>query len=416
MRGPENEDLTTAGGGFNTERLVLRPLDRSDLPVHAHWLNDFGTLRTTGALPAPRTIDDLSDDYTRNLAPRQDAALFSVVERQSGESIGWAFLVDIDRRHRSAKLVLGIGPPSARGKGFGTEATGGLLAYAFKNLGLRSVWLLVYAFNQAGIRAYAKAGFHDIGRRRAAHLLNGRWWDTIYMEVCRESAAHARALATRRMHTRADRTWGVNPVMSSGDTLDTSPILNIVGEKVALGPPNREQLPAYARWFSDLDTMRSQGSPEPGPRTVDELGKWYDTEMSGNPARTWFSVYEQPSLRHIGFVELNHIDHRHRTATMSLMVGEPDARGRGYGTEMARLILDYGFTAVGLHNIMLEVYAFNEAGQRAYRKAGFSDFARRTQAYYADGQWWDIILMEALSTEFESPLLAKVFAPDEVRP
>jgi RimJ/RimL family protein N-acetyltransferase len=205
---------------------------------------------------------------------------------------------------------------------------------------------------------------------------------------------------------------------------DTSPILNIVGEKVALGPATREQLPAYARWFSDVETMRSQGSPEPGPRTVEEIDKWYDAEMSGNPARAWFSVYELGALgelgapgglRHIGFVELDDIDHRNRTATMSLMIGEPDARGQGYGTEMARLILDYGFTALGLHNIALEVYAFNEAGQHAYRKAGFTEFARRSQAYYADGQWWDIIMMEALSTEFESPLLATVFAPDEER-
>lgn len=201
----------------------------------------------------------------------------------------------------------------------------------------------------------------------------------------------------------------------NADTPDATPILNIVGEKVALGPPNNAQLPAYARWFSDIETMRTQGSPGPGPRTVEEIGTWYDAEMSGNRERAWFSVYERASMRLIGFVELNHIDHRHRTATMSLMVGEPDARGQGYGAEMARLILDYGFTAVGLHNIMLEVYSLNEAGIHAYRKAGFTEFARRTQAYFADGQWWDVILMEALSTEFESPQLAQVFAPDESR-
>ncbi len=36
--------------------------------------------------------------------------------------------------------------------------------------------------------------------------------------------------------------------------------------------------------------------------------------------------------------------------------------GRGYGTETTRLMLDYAFTALGLHNVMLTVFVFNAAG------------------------------------------------------
>jgi RimJ/RimL family protein N-acetyltransferase len=193
------------------------------------------------------------------------------------------------------------------------------------------------------------------------------------------------------------------------------PIINFAGQHVALGPPAREQMANYQRWFNDFQTMRTQGSPGPGPRTAEEMAPWYDGHMSGQPDVIWFSVYEQSTWRHIGFAELKDLDYRNRTAELTLMVGEPDARGKGYGTEIARLMLDYGFTALGLHNISLEYYAYNEAGRRAYEKAGFREFARRREAYMMGGRLWDVVYMECLATEFGSGTLAKLLRPDEPR-
>ena len=39
------------------------------------------------------------------------------------------------------------------------------------------------------------------------------------------------------------------------------PILNVVGELVALGPLRRDLLPLYQRWINDLGTMRTLGVP-----------------------------------------------------------------------------------------------------------------------------------------------------------
>jgi RimJ/RimL family protein N-acetyltransferase len=192
------------------------------------------------------------------------------------------------------------------------------------------------------------------------------------------------------------------------------PIVNVLGEKVALGPASRDQLPAYARWFSDMNTMRTQGDPAPAPRTVEELATWYESEMSGKPERTFFSAYDRATWRLIGFADLHHIDHRHGTATMSLMVGEPEYRSHGYGTEMARLILDFGFTALSLHNIMLECYEYN-LGRRAYTNAGFREIGRWQNAHMMGGKAWDIIYMDCLATEFESPVLSAIFISDTAK-
>src|SRR2546421_514602 len=126
-------------------------------------------------------------------------------------------------------------------------------------------------------------------------------------------------------------------------------------------------------------------------------------------------IYERATWRPIGSTGLHAVDYRNRSAGFGIMIGEADCRGRGHGTEATRLMLDYAFTALGLHNVALTVYEFNHAGQRAYAKAGFKEFGRRRQCRLMGGRLWDEVHMDCLATEFTSPVLGRVFAPDEPR-
>ena len=78
-------------------------------------------------------------------------------------------------------------------------------------------------------------------------------------------------------------------------------------------------------------------------------------------------------------------------------------------------ILDYAFIARGLHTVLLDVSEFNPAGIRAYEKAGFRIIGRRSGAEVRDGRRWDTIYMQAMASDFESPVLAKIFVPDVPR-
>ena len=193
------------------------------------------------------------------------------------------------------------------------------------------------------------------------------------------------------------------------------PVVNIVGELVALGPLDRELLPAYTRWRNDFLVTRTLNHP-PGPVTAEEREAWYERVSSGDDASSVrFTVYERATWRAVGMTGLHDVDHQHGTAELGLMIGEGDARGRGYGTEATRLMLDYAFTVLGLYNVMLRVYAYNPAALRAYEKAGFREFGRRRQSRVFAGQRWDEVFMDCLASEFTSPVLARVLAADEPR-
>ena len=187
------------------------------------------------------------------------------------------------------------------------------------------------------------------------------------------------------------------------------PVINILGEQVALGPIDRKLVPLYQRWMSQFDLLRTLGAVPPQPLTLEAETAWFDASV------TVFTIYKRGNWRPIGNLDLRAVDFRNRTAEFGIMIAEADSRGKGYGTEATRLALDYAFTALGLHNVMLAVVAFNLAAIRAYEKAGFREIGRRREAWWMGGKLWDIIYMDCLSTEFTSPVLSKIFVPDEPR-
>ncbi len=191
------------------------------------------------------------------------------------------------------------------------------------------------------------------------------------------------------------------------------PVLNIVGELVALGPLRRDLVPLFCRWRNDFRAMRFFDVPL--PETVEHQLARFDDAVKAKD-RAHFTLYERTGMRPIGDAGLFGIDHVNQTAEFGIFIGEPECWGKGYGTETARLVLDYGFTALGLHNIWLTVDEVNRGARRAYEKAGFKESGRRREAVRQGQRRWDLIEMDCLAREFVSPILARVFAPDEPRP
>ena len=120
--------------------------------------------------------------------------------------------------------------------------------------------------------------------------------------------------------------------------------------------------------------------------------------------RVDYIIYEKETLRPIGITELRRISYRARTADYGILIGEKDCWSKGYGTETTLLMLDYGFSILGLHNITLETYAYNERAIKAYQRAGFRIMGRRREVNLWGGKFYDEIIMDCLSTEFETPL------------
>jgi RimJ/RimL family protein N-acetyltransferase len=191
---------------------------------------------------------------------------------------------------------------------------------------------------------------------------------------------------------------------ADGDGAGT-PILNLVGERVGLGPRRRDLLPLYLKWINDFEVTRTLATPL-RPMTWEEEEAWYD-RAAQNPAEVGFTIYERETLRPIGNTGLASINHRDGTAEFGILIGEKDCWGKGYGTEATRLMLDYAFTALGLGSLMLRVFSHHERAIRCYTRAGFKPAGRLRRAHHLAGVALDVVYMDCLAEEFESPVLRK---------
>lgn len=99
----------------------------------------------------------------------------------------------------------------------------------------------------------------------------------------------------------------------------------------------------------------------------------------------------------IGSVFLRDVDQQNKKAEFGIFIGEDSARGRGYGTEAARLILGYAWKTMQLHKIFLRVFAANQGAIKSYRKAGFVEEGYFRDDVKIDGTFYDMVFMASLN-------------------
>ncbi|MDR0570367.1 MAG: GNAT family N-acetyltransferase [Clostridiales Family XIII bacterium] len=168
------------------------------------------------------------------------------------------------------------------------------------------------------------------------------------------------------------------------------------GERVCLSPVSRDDAPVYARWMNDRGVTDFLGNTW----MLLDVEKEKEILEGFLKDQYVFAIVKREGeelLGNINFFALNHV---HRSAHCGLFIGEPERRGLGYGREALELLLGFGFGALNLNNVMLEVFSFNKAAIACYEAVGFKRIGARRQAYFLDGVYHDEIYMDILADEF----------------
>ncbi|MBA3451302.1 MAG: GNAT family N-acetyltransferase [Chloroflexia bacterium] len=183
----------------------------------------------------------------------------------------------------------------------------------------------------------------------------------------------------------------------------TPPIITMTGERVALGPLHRGLLSHIERWENDFRSQDLRGNG-PRPRTAESIAATWEPLLRGE-REDWigFAIYALPELRPIGVLNIRDFTNPHGAAEFGITIGDLSDRGRGYGTEATRMLLDYAFTVLGVYNVWLDTLAYNVGAIRAYEKAGFREIGRRRGAHVLAGRRHDVVLMDCLADEFVPP-------------
>lgn len=126
------------------------------------------------------------------------------------------------------------------------------------------------------------------------------------------------------------------------------------------------------------------------PVSADETTEWFD-EMQSKSAKgelAWFAI-ELLNGTHIGDTGLTRIDWRNGYANCGSLIGPPEFRNLGLGTEACQLRTWYCFHVLGLRLLESGYVEGNAASQRMQEKTGFEETIRIPGRFWMNGDYRD---------------------------
>jgi len=181
---------------------------------------------------------------------------------------------------------------------------------------------------------------------------------------------------------------------------------------VYLRPAERADLPLFVSWFNDWGTSRTLGLVSPISLPMEE--QWFERAIANQGKDGYhFTACLVSDDRPIGTIGLFDLDLRNGNAGLGISIGRAEDRGKGYGTDMLRAVLDFGFGQLRLERIWLEVYDYNEGARRLYERVGFKLEGTKRHAIWREGAFRDDHLMAMLAEEWRALDAGRSGAPDE---
>ena len=174
------------------------------------------------------------------------------------------------------------------------------------------------------------------------------------------------------------------------------------GELVRLSALDPDEFgKAFSRWHRDSEFMRFLDSSPSQLQSQKGMQKSLEEDLEKQKSdRHWFTIRALLDDKLLGDIDLSIYNWTGRDAFVGIGIGERDFWGKGYGTDVMKVILRYAFTELNLQRLTLTVFEYNPRAVRAYEKTGFRHEGRLRQFLNREGRRWDMLFMGILRHEW----------------
>jgi RimJ/RimL family protein N-acetyltransferase len=173
------------------------------------------------------------------------------------------------------------------------------------------------------------------------------------------------------------------------------------GTKISLSALDLEKDAAIlARWTHDPNYLQLMGQEPARPMTPGQLKKRIPEEDKPENQHFRFAIRTLDENRLVGVVALHWIEYSNGYAWLTLGIGAPQDRGKGYGREALRLILNFAFNELNLHRVNCWLGEYNVTAQHLLESQGFQLEVRSRQAIHRFERRFDGLLMGALQSDW----------------
>ena len=176
---------------FEGKDIRFGPIDQErDPEIESKWTHDSDFMRMMDITPArpmsPAMVKKGYEKLEKQLEESKNQYYFAIRAKEDDRLIGKAIIQWIEWANGNAVIRLGIGAAEDRGRGYGTQALGMLLRFAFAELNLFRLTALVPEYNTAAIALLKKSGFIEEVRRRQSVERDNKRWDMLVFGLLRE--------------------------------------------------------------------------------------------------------------------------------------------------------------------------------------------------------------------------------------
>lgn len=166
------------------QNIYLRGLELTDVTeLMKHW-NNVEVKKFLNS-SAPHSVQEEVEwvKHTWTLRKEGKGFTFAIIYKENELYIGNIEVSIVNQNSRRGAIGIVIFNQDYWDKGVGTESILILLNYSFNILNLNSVELEVFGNNHRAIRCYEKCGFKQMGVRREAVFIDGKYIDSLLLDI-----------------------------------------------------------------------------------------------------------------------------------------------------------------------------------------------------------------------------------------
>lgn len=164
--------------------------------------------------------------------------------------------------------------------------------------------------------------------------------------------------------------------------------MNIDLNKVALRLITVSDTELIVKWRNQPDVRKNFFFRETFTEEVHE--KWLNEKVKTGQVVQFIIMLEDTP---IGSTYLRDINYEDGTAEYGVFIGEVEARGRGVGSGVLDMTLNYAESKLNLKAIYARVMADNSPSLRAFLNNGFTEIERTPNVQCSDGECKDMIML-----------------------
>jgi RimJ/RimL family protein N-acetyltransferase len=164
------------------KKTILRLLEKRDLKKSLAWLKDPSVNMYLSQ--NFREYDEIKEQkWFEFIKSSNNDIVFAIEDIKKNLHIGNCALHKINWEKGCCEMGIMIGDKDYWDKGYGSDAIKSIIKLSLSVLRLKNIVLNVYSYNKRAIKVYKKLGFKVIQIQNKEHFYDGKFWDTLVMEL-----------------------------------------------------------------------------------------------------------------------------------------------------------------------------------------------------------------------------------------